>query len=134
MQEQWRNRFKEVRSMFWNTVESLAIQGVAMQQAVKGFIPGLAPTPAAANHVDDRRLMRRLRMDRTVSFWTEGMEPRQARLINLSRSGMYIETDAPLDPGRETKIMLPVLMAKNFPSVTGRVVRRAAHGMAIQLQ
>ncbi|MEN6473676.1 MAG: PilZ domain-containing protein [Syntrophaceae bacterium] len=134
MQEQLRNRFKEFRSIFWNTVESLAIQGVALQQAVKGFVPGIAKTTTAANHVDDRRLSRRLHMDRAISFTTEGMEPRQAQLINLSLRGMYIETNTPLDLGRETKIMLPGLVAKNFPSVTGRVVRTAPHGMAIRLQ
>lgn len=134
MQEQWRNRFKEVRSIFWNTVESAAIQGVALQQAVKGFVPGIAKPAATAHHTDDRRLSRRLHMDRTVSFWSEGMDPRQAQLINLSRSGMYIETDTPLDLGRETKITLPGLMARISTSVTGRVVRKAAHGMAIQLQ
>lgn len=134
MQEQWRNRYQDVRSRIWSTVESLAIQGVALQQAVKGLVPGLAPTAATANHVDDRRLMRRLHMDRPVSFWSEGMEPRQAQLINLSRSGMYIETDAPLEPGREATVRLPVLMAGNFQGVTGRVVRTAPHGMAIQMQ
>ena len=133
MQEQWRNRLKKVRSVFWNTVDSLVIQGVALQQTVKGLAPGFARAAATAHHVDDRRLSRRLHMDRTVSFWSEEMDPRQAKLINLSRGGMYIETDTPLDLGRETKITLPGLMAWNFPSVTGRVVRKAAHGMAIQL-
>jgi len=134
MQEQWRNRYQDVRSRFWSTVESLAIQGVALQQAVKGLVPGLAHNAATTNHVDDRRRMRRLHIDRPVSFWTEGMEPRQAQLINLSRSGMYIETDAPLDLGRETNIRLPGLAAWNPPRVSGRVVRTAPHGMAIQLQ
>jgi hypothetical protein len=134
MQEQWGNRFKEARSIFWNTVESLAIQGLALQQAVKGYVPGIANTATAAHHMDDRRLSRRLRMDRTISFMSEGMEPRQARLINLSLGGMYIETDNLLDLGRKTTITLPGVVARNLPSVTGRVVRTAEHGMAIELQ
>jgi len=47
---------------------------------------------------------------------------------------MYIETDAPLEPGRKATVRLPGLMAGNFQGVTGRVVRTAPHGMAIQLQ
>lgn len=72
-------------------------------------------------------------MDRTVSFWTEGMEPRQARLINLSRSGMYIETTHHWIQA-VNKDHAARFDGQEFSQRDRPVVRRAAHGMAIQLQ
>jgi hypothetical protein len=81
----------------------------------------------------DRRRCRRVQVDHEVSFWTEGNEPQCAHLVNISRDGLFLETDAKLERGKVMKIKLPAMGAQRFPGITtGLVVRRNSKGVAIR--
>jgi len=72
-------------------------------------------------------------MDHNVSFWSEDMEPCSAHLINMSRDGLFLETDAKLENGQVMKIRLPAMSKGHFPGITtGQVVRLSAHGVGVR--
>jgi hypothetical protein len=84
------------------------------------------------NLFDDRRRNSRLHVDKTVSCIRNGDEMQTAHLINISRSGMYVEIDTPSDIGQEMFINLTERNLGVFTRVKGRVMRRSERGMAIR--
>lgn len=130
MQETWSKRIASLRSAYGYAVDNLALGGIVFQQAVKGIVPLNA---LSRRHwtSEDRRHRRRRVMDRDVTYWGEGLAPRVGHMINVSRGGMYLETDTPLEEGREMTINFYGTATDRLPSIQARVVRRAASGMAV---
>lgn len=131
MQEQWRKRIETLRSASLSVLDTMALHGILLQQAWRGLGPQKAAPAAWPPHIDDRRQRRRLRVDRDVTYREGGQEPRTAHVINVSRNGMYLETSAPLDEGREMTIHLYSAALNRLPGIHGKVVRRAPQGMAV---
>jgi len=88
---------------------------------------------AQGKEAPDRRRSRRTEVDHDVSFWIDVMEPRSAHLVNISREGLFLKTDARLEKGQVMKIKLPAMSRGRFPGITtGRVVRRNRQGVAVR--
>lgn len=71
-------------------------------------------------------------MDKTIDCINDRKERNKAHLINISKSGMYVEIDVPFDIGQEMSFNF---LGKNLGSlmrVKGKVTRRADRGMAIR--
>lgn len=130
MQKIWRKRIASLRSAYGYAVDNLALGGIVLQQSLKGIVPwnAMAGRSWAA---EDRRRRRRRVMDRDVTYWGEGVDPRVGHMINVSQGGMYLETDTPLEEGREMTINFYGIATDRLPSIPARVVRRAAAGMAV---
>ncbi|MGO9144802.1 MAG: PilZ domain-containing protein [Desulfomonilia bacterium] len=124
----------KIRGIIDKTVEAGAWTGIVLYCTLMNVMPatirermGLLP-----NLFDDRRRDRRLHVDKTVSFIRNGYEMQTAHLINISRSGMYVEIDTPSDIGQEMFINLTGRNLGVFTRVNGRVMRRSERGMAIR--
>ena len=81
----------------------------------------------------DRRRSRRMDVDHDVSFWIDDREPLSAHLVNISREGLFLKTEAKLEKGQVMKIRLPAMSKGRFPGITtGRVVRLTRQGVAVR--
>jgi len=81
----------------------------------------------------ERRRSRRMDADHVVSFWIDDSDPRSAHLVNISREGLFLETDARLEKGQLMKIKLPAMSMGRFPGIaTGRVIRRSRQGVGVR--
>lgn len=87
---------------------------------------------ALPNRFDDRREDRRLRVDRSLTCYSDKLGARNTHLINISTGGMYLETDSPLDAGQELSFNLLGMNLGPFLRARGQVTRRAEHGMAVR--
>ncbi len=84
-----------------------------------------APAPPAVAPADDRRRRPRVPVSNPVTYFI-GAESHLGRSLDVSRAGVYIETDGPLPKlGERTNIRLPVLHAGRHHVVmlTTRIVR-----------
>lgn len=116
------------------TLENSVWAGIVASCVVKNVIP--FSIKERLKHVphrfDDRRLRRRLNVDRTVNCIRDQLEMDSVRLINISSNGMYVETDKPADIGQELSFDLTGRNIGPFMRVMGRVTRRTERGMAVQ--
>jgi len=123
----WREGLEAIHSALRRSLDGIASNLGGENGGVfkKGPLKGKEPP--------DRRRFRRMEVDHYVSFWIDDMEPQSARLINISRGGLFLETDARLEKGQLMKIKLPAMSMGRFPGIaTGRVVRRSRQGVAVR--
>ena len=116
------------------TLQKGAWTGIILSRMVRNMLPD-SMKRARGHHpyfIDDRRDSRRLRVDRTVACMRTVQDKRTAHLINISRDGMYVETDAPADVGQELSFNLSGTNLGPIMRVRGRVTRKAERGMAVR--
>jgi hypothetical protein len=125
MEEKWQNTLGMVRVNSKKILNSLACNGIILLQPLKNKV-------VASGTGSDRRHSRRLRPDKDIFLWKDGRPDRKAHLLDISINGMYVETDAPLEEGQELQLSMHALLPLRYPAITGRVVRKAPKGMALQ--
>jgi hypothetical protein len=125
MEEKWRNTLGMVRLNSKKILNSLACNGIILLQPLKNKM-------MASGAETDRRHGRRLRSDKDIFIWKDGRPDRKAHLLDISINGMYVETEAPLEEGQELQLSLYKQLPLRYPAITGRVVRKAPKGMALQ--
>jgi len=113
----------------------------ALKRSVDGITSNLAGEDgglfkrvyAKGKEAPERRRSRRTDVDHDVSFWIDDREPQSAHLINISREGLFLKTDAKLEKGQVMKIKLPAMSMGRFPGITtAQVVRRSRQGVAVR--
>jgi hypothetical protein len=134
MENMRESRSNRIFKLYDKTVENSAWAGIVASCVVKNIIPfsikdRLRDLP---RHFDDRRLGRRLHVDKTVNCIRDRAEMDNVHLVNISSSGMYVETDRPADIGQEMSFDLSGRNIGPFMRVMGRVTRRTDRGMAVQ--
>lgn len=127
MQRMWREGLETFYSAVKRSLDSLAsnLAGEGGGVSKAGLSKGKEPP--------DRRRSRRMDVDHDVSFWIDDREPQSAHLINISREGLFLKTDAKLEKGQVMKIKLPAMSMGRFPGITtAQVVRRSRLGVAVR--
>jgi len=134
MEKSWESSTERMRSKLEKALETGAWTGIVMSRALLSVIPATLREKAGMlhNHFDDRRHDRRLHVDRTVSCMRNGKDMEGAHLVNISKSGMYVEMERPAMVGQELMFNLSGKNLGPFLRVKGRVMRSAERGMAIQ--
>jgi len=129
-------RSEKMLRLLDTTLQTGAWAGIVLSRIVQNMLP--ASLKREKRHlpyfIDDRRRDRRLHVDRTVTCNQDGKDMRNAHLINISRNGMYVETDDPFYVGQELSFNLSGRNLGPFMRVRGRVTRKAEHGMAIRFK
>lgn len=136
MGNSWEARSEKMLRLLDTTLQTGAWAGIVLSRMVQNMLPASLKREKRRipYFFDDRRRDRRLHVDRTVACMQDGKGTRNARLINISRNGMYVETDAPVDVGQELSFNLSGRNLGPFMRVRGRVTRKAEHGMAIRFK
>jgi hypothetical protein len=81
---------------------------------------------------EDRRHDRRVHFERDILYRVESGKDLKGRMINLSKGGLYIETDSPLKEGEGIQISFFKNRLSDFSCLPARVVRRGLTGMAVE--
>ena len=84
---------------------------------------------------EERRILARSRVDLPciISGLFQGRQKEEsARVTDISRQGMYIETKAVIDEGSEIKAQIKSIRFNETVSVMGEMLRRTNKGMAIR--
>jgi hypothetical protein len=122
----WRERLETLYSDLKRSLDDITANlagegGVFQRRASHGKEP------------HDRRRSRRMDVDHDVSFWIDDREPLSAHLVNISREGLFLKTEAKLEKGQVMKIRLPAMSKGRFPGITtGRVVRLNRQGVGVR--
>lgn len=127
-------RSEKLLRLYDKAMETGALTGIVVTRLLMNVLPASVKEKTARlpSHFDDRRRGRRLHVDRAVTCSPEGTEQKRARLINISKGGMYVETDVACDVGQEMSFNLSGKNLGPIMRVRGRVARRSDRGMAIQ--
>ena len=127
-------RSEKILRLLDRTLQTGAWTGIVMSRMVRNILP--ASMKSEHRHhpyfIDDRRESRRLHVDRTVTCLGDGQETRNAHLINISKNGMYVETDLPANVGQELSFNLSGRDLGPIMRVRGRVTRKVEHGIAVR--
>jgi hypothetical protein len=125
VEKKWLKTLDQVRLNSKKLIKTLACNGIIL---LKPFKFQRITTGADT----DRRHNRRMRSDKSIFILNEGMQDSPAYLLDISITGMYVETDLLLEEGQEIKLSLHKQRPLLHHAITGRVIRKAPHGMAIQ--
>ena len=134
MENSWESRTEKIRRLFDKTLETGALTGIVLSRMLMDVMPSSIRRGMERFHqpLDDRRHDRRLNVKKTITGSSDGRILRDVHLINISRSGMYVEMDSPSEVGPEVFFNLSGKNIGPIMRVKGRVMRRAERGMAIQ--
>lgn len=81
--------------------------------------------------MEEQRTYKRARIDMKVSFKEEGPSYKMGHVENISKGGMFVNTDAPLD---KDIYILASIDAEELGKIIwaqGRIVRKTDNGMAV---
>jgi|APIni6443716594_1056825.scaffolds.fasta_scaffold270779_2 hypothetical protein len=134
MESSWEARSEKMRRFFDKTIETGTWAGIVLSRMFKEVMP--SPIRRSLEHfhqhIDDRRYDRRLKLKKTITGFSDGKMLKDIHLINISKGGMYVEVESPLEVGPEVSFNLSGKNLGPIMRVRGRVMRRAERGMAIQ--
>jgi hypothetical protein len=83
-------------------------------------------------HPYKQRRFGRFKVARSVTFQPESMGFRMGQMRDISRGGLFLETDQPLDKGIFVTAQLSEKEGEGYPVIRGKVLRKADSGIAIQ--
>ena len=128
------DRSEKMLRLLDRSLQTGAWTGIILSRMVQNMLPASMKKERRylPHFIDDRRRNRRLHVDRNVTCLGDRQEARSAHLINISRNGMYVESDAPADVGQELSFNLSGRNLGPIMRVRGRVTRKAEHGMAVR--
>lgn len=128
------HRPRKISGLLDRVYQAGAWTGIVILRMILNMLPASMKSERKRipHFFDDRRSASRLHVDRNVVCMRDGKDVKTAHLINISRSGMYIEIDDPADIGQEMFFNLSGRNLGPFMRVRGRVTRKAEHGMAIR--
>jgi dihydroflavonol-4-reductase len=88
--------------------------------------------PREEEHAYKRRRYSRFKTAIPVTFQPENMGYRMGEMKDISRGGLFLETDQPLEQGLFVTAQLSEKEGADYPVMRGKVLRRADGGIAIQ--
>jgi hypothetical protein len=113
-------------------INSMKLAGIVLNKRLENRLSKPVSEGAKALDSNDRRKTRRLSMEKDIMFRYANGKPALGHIINISKRGMYIITDATLNDGEEINANL---LWKNLGSLTnleGHIVRRGDNGFAVR--
>jgi dihydroflavonol-4-reductase len=88
--------------------------------------------PGEAEHPYKHRKYSRFKVSRPLTLQPENMEQRIVQLRDISRGGLFVETDKPLRKGMEIAANFSEKPEEGTIIVKGKVLRKTSKGMAVQ--
>jgi dihydroflavonol-4-reductase len=88
--------------------------------------------PREAEHLYKHRRYSRFKVSRPLTLQPENMEQRIVQLRDISRGGLFVETDKPLKKGMEVAANFSEKPEERLFTVKGKVLRKTNKGMAVQ--
>lgn len=134
MEQTEKSRSEKNRRIYDKAIETSSWTGIILFRMLMSALPESAreKMEGTQRHFDDRRRDRRRLVDKTIDCINDRKERNKAHLINISKSGMYLEVDFPFDIGQGMSFHF---LGKNLGSlmrVKGKVMRKDDRGMAIR--
>jgi hypothetical protein len=134
MEHTGETRSEKNRRIYDKAIETSSWTGIILFRMLMSALPESAREKMGSTqrHFDDRRGDKRRQVDKTIDCINDRKERNKAHLINISKSGMFLEVDAPFDVGQEMSFNF---LGKNLGSLMrmkGRVMRRDDRGIAIR--
>lgn len=88
--------------------------------------------PREAEHPYKHRKYSRFKASRSITLQPQNMEYRTGRLRDISRGGLFMETDQPLRKGLHVTASFAKKPGEGLPMMRGKVLRKTDEGVAIQ--
>jgi hypothetical protein len=115
-----------------NTVNSLKLAGILLENRLENRGKDPVSENEKAPAQNDRRKAKRLNLEKDIMFRHANGKNAFGHIINISRRGMYIITDTPLDNGEEIHANLFRVNLKGITGIDGRIVRKGDNGVAVR--
>jgi hypothetical protein len=121
-----------LRTLGWKTFNYIQLLGIVFIKRLGNIIPAMGAGTDKAIDYDERRKAKRINLEKDILFKHAHGKPAFGRIINISRGGMYILTDVPLNDGEIIHTNLLGKSLGNLSRIDGHIVRRGDSGVAVQ--
>jgi hypothetical protein len=111
---------------------SMKLAGIVLNKRFENRAGEPSSKNAKTDDNNERRSDKRLSLEKDIMFKYARGKPASGHIINISRRGMYIITDAPLNDGEEINANLIWGSLGGITSIEGRIVRRGDNGVAVR--
>lgn len=128
-----KNRWVNVlRRISEKAATSMKLAGIVLDNRLENRGSEPAPDDEKALDLKDRRRAKRLCLEKDIMFKYANGKNAFGHIINISRKGMYIITDTPLNDGEEIKANLLWGTLGGITGIEGLIVRRGDNGVAVR--
>ncbi len=128
-----KNRWVNVlRRISEKTVSSMKLAGIVLNNRLENRVHGSVSENMKSPDCNERRNTKRLSMEKDIMFKYANGKNAFGHIINISRGGMYIITDTPLNDGEEINANLLWGSLGGITGIEGRIVRRGDNGVAVR--
>ncbi len=128
-----KNKWVDVlRTISGKAATSMKLAGILLNNRLENRVREPISESKKSLDRNERRKAKRLSMGKDITFKYAHGKPAFGHIINISKRGMYIITDAPLNDGEEINANL---LWENLGSITrleGHIVRRGDNGVAVR--
>jgi hypothetical protein len=121
-----------LRSLVRNVLNTYQLLSILLVRRLGKRIPGMVTDTIAAIEYNERRKAKRISLEKDILFQHAHGKPAFGRIINISRGGIYILTDVPLNDGEIIHSNLLGNSLGNLSRIDSHVVRRGDNGVAVQ--
>lgn len=111
---------------------SMKLAGIVLDNRLENRASEPVPEDEKAVDRKDRRRAKRLCLEKDIMFKYANGKNAFGHIINISRGGMYIITDTPLNDGEEINANLLWGTLGGIAGIEGRIVRRGDNGVAVR--
>jgi hypothetical protein len=125
-----KNKWVDVlRTISGKAATSMKLAGIVLNNRFENRVREPVSENRKAPDRNERRKTKRLCLGKDITFKYAHGKPASGHIINISKRGMYIITDAPLNDGEEINANL---LWGNLGSLEGHIVRRGDNGFAVR--
>jgi hypothetical protein len=121
-----------LRRISEKAVTSMKLAGIVLDNRFENRASEPVVEDEKALDNNDRRKAKRLSLEKDIMFKYANGKNAFGHIINISRKGMYIVTDTPLNDGDEINANLLWGSLGSITSIEGHIVRRGDNGVAVR--
>ena len=128
-----KNKWVDVlRTISGKASTSMKLAGIVLNNRLENRVHEPISESKKSLDRNERRKAKRLSMEKDIMFKYEHGKPAFGHIINISKRGMYIITDAPLNDGEEINANLLWENLGSITSLEGYIVRKGDNGVAVR--
>jgi hypothetical protein len=121
-----------LRAISGKVTTSLKLAGIVLNNRFEKSSRDSISESKTAFDRDGRRKAKRLTLGKDIIFKYAHGKPAFGHIVNISKRGMYIITDVPLNDGEEINANLLWENLGSLTSLEGHIVRRGDNGVAVR--
>lgn len=121
-----------LRTISGRAATSMKLAGIVLNNRFENRVREQISESKKVLNRNERRKSKRLNMEKDITFKYAHGKPAFGHIINISKRGMYIITDAPLNDGEDINANLLWENLGSLTSLGGHIVRRGDNGVAVQ--